>query len=353
MRVLQVAPRYAPRTGGVETHVREIGTRLRERGHSVRVVTADARPGERRRERVDGVPVRRHRALAPGGAFHVAPGVYAAVGGADADVVHAHNYHSLPLAFAAFGADGPFVATPHYHGRSASALRDVLLRAYRPLGCAALRRADRVIAVSEWERRLLAADFDVAAAVVPNGVDVERFRDAVPVDRDRPYVLSVGRLEEYKGVGHLIRAVPRLDPAYDVVVAGDGPDRNRLERLASEAGVADRVEFLGYVTDDELPGLYAGAAAFVTMSSFEAYGLTVGEALAAGTPCVVREERALSAWASRSDCVGVPPDRVGAEGVAAGVRDAVGRRAPAEPLPEWEDVVDRVESVYESVASDS
>jgi glycosyltransferase involved in cell wall biosynthesis len=115
-------------------------------------------------------------------------------------------------------------------------------------------------------------------------------------------------------------------------------------------GVADRVHFLSYVPDDDLPALYAGAAAFVTCSGFEAYGLTVAEALAAGTPCVVRRAGALVDWTDREDCVGVGSDAaVSPADVADGVREAVGRDAPSDPLPTWDEVVAETETLYRGV----
>ena len=295
MYIVQVTPGYPPSTGGVETHVEAISTRLVERGHDVTVVSADRGVGTAR-ERRDGVEVIRCRGFAPGGAYHISPGVWRPVRRLSADVVHAHNYHSLTLPAAALGAgDARFVVTPHYHGGSESSFRDRLLGLYAPVGGRVLRRADEVIAVSEWERNQLAEDFGVDATVIPNGIEVDRFADAEPYIHDRPYLLCVGRLEEYKGVQHVIRALPEL-PEYDLLVAGSGPYREDLERIAVENGVDDRVGFLGYVDDEELPGLYAGAEVFVTLSEFEAFGMTVGEALAAGTPCVVREAGALSDW---------------------------------------------------------
>jgi glycosyltransferase involved in cell wall biosynthesis len=409
VRLAFVTSRYPPHTGGVETHVAELAERFARAGHDVVVHTADRAPlavgssaeDERGdadagglpappRERRNGVLVRRHRGLAPGGAFHVAPGIAPAIRRADVDLVHAHNYHSLPVLFAALGTAGrdvPLVVTPHYHGGSASGLRDRLLAAYRPLGGWALRRADAIVAVSDWERRRLAADFGVDARVIPNGLDVERFvaaRETVdagrgpeeddgvgsgragvesgrpaaggtrstadepgPASRPRPYLLSVGRVEAYKGVQHVVRALEDL-PEYDLVVAGSGPYLDGLRSLAREAGVADRVDCRGYVPDDHLPGLYAGAAAFVTMSTFEAYGMTVAEALAAGTPCVVRPAGALVDWTDRADCVAAPPDDL-----PTAVREAVGLDAPAEPLPTWDDVVDRVAGVYADVLGPS
>lgn len=344
MRVCQVVPRYPPQTGGVETHVREISERLVARGHDVKVVTADAAANGDRRETRSGVSVRRCRGVEPGGAFHVAPGVARAVREVNADVVHAHNYHALPLLFAAVAAGGSrLVTTPHYHGGSASSVRDRLLTLYRPLGRWALRRADAIVAVSDWECERLADDFGVEVTVVPNGIDVERFRDADPLEWERPYLLTVGRLERYKGVQHVIRALPEL-PDYDLLVAGIGDYGDRLREVAREAEVTDRVDFLGYVADERLPSLYAGAEAYVTLSAFEAYGLTVGEALAAGTPCLVRRAGALVDWTDSDGVVGI--DSVGRETVAPAVERAVSCTVGRASVVGWDEVVDRLLNVY-------
>ncbi|NHN58915.1 MULTISPECIES: glycosyltransferase family 4 protein [Halorussus] len=356
MNILQVAPRYPPHTGGVETHVAEISRRLVARGHDVTVFTADAADGLPRRETRDGVRVRRFPGFAPGGAFHVAPGIAPAVRRTDPDVVHAHNYHSLPAFFAALGVtetfgfrrgadDVRFVVTPHYHGGSASDLRDRLLSLYRPLGGWALRRADDLVAVSEWEREQLRADFGVDATVIPNGLDVERFADAMPEERERPYLLCVGRLEAYKGVQHAIRALPEL-PEYDLVVAGSGDYRSELERVAREVGVSERVEFLGYVDDERLPGLYAGAAAYLLLSEFEAYGMTVAEALASGTPCVVRTGSALDDWTSTSGVIDI--HEVDAMTVAEAVIKVRNTDTDDTQIAEWPAIIDKLERRYKS-----
>lgn len=351
--VVHVTPRYPPRTGGVETHVAAVAEGLAHRGDTVTVVSADRERGEDRRERRNEVRVRRVRSLAPGGVGHLAPGVLRALWRIDPDVVHAHNYHSLPVATAALAlslrqTEVPFVVTPHYHGGSVAGIRDRLLSAYEPVGRRALRRADAVVAVSEWERRQLRDHFGVEARVIPNGLDVDRFRAAEPASRERPYLLTVGRLVEYKGVEHAIRALanPGLCE-FDLIVAGAGPDRSRLARIARESGVDDRVTFAGYVDDERLAGLYAGATAHLSFSTFESYGMTVAEALAAGTPSVVREAGALVDWAARADCVGVVDPTPGA--VASAVDDVRRVEPTAEGLLSWDDVVDDLSNLYDAV----
>jgi glycosyltransferase involved in cell wall biosynthesis len=109
-------------------------------------------------------------------------------------------------------------------------------------------------------------------------------------------------------------------------------------------GVGDRVEFLGYVPDRQLPPLYAGADVYVSLSEFEAFGLTVGEALASGTPCVLRDAGALSDWCDRDDCICVSD--ASSENVAKAVRRASGRSASPEGLYDWDDVVESVLDEY-------
>lgn len=345
MNILQVTPRYPPQSGGVETHVKETSERFSKRGHEVTVVTADAGNKGRRRERRNGVTVRRYRSIAPDGAMHVCPQITAAVWRSDASVVHAHNYHSFPLLFAAVGAgDRRFVVTTHYHGGSANPVRNRLLSLYRPLGRWAVRRADEVIAVSEWEQDQLESDFGVDATVISNGVDVERFAEATPTERERPYLLTVGRLERYKGVQHIIRAVSEL-PEYDLLIAGTGSYRKELERIAREESVGGQTEFLGYVPDDQLMSLYSGAEAYVTLSEFESYGMTVPEAISAGTPCVVRAAGGLRNW-GRYDCVEMI-EEVTPNSIANSVRAAVRLGSPGWTPPTWDQVATDLISLYD------
>jgi glycosyltransferase involved in cell wall biosynthesis len=348
-----VTHRYPPQTGGVETHVNRLAEGLTDRGHEVMVIAADADGAGNRRERRNGVDVRRVRSLAPDGAGYLAPGVATTLVGLDPDLVHAHNYHSFPMAISALSLVvrrtlTPFVVTPHYHGTSGDDLRDRLLSLYAPVGRWVLRRASAVIAVSEWERRQLRQDVDVEAQVIPNGLDIDRFRTATSESRERPYLLTVGRLVEYKSVQHVVRALANRRLAeFHLVVAGSGPYRDRLEAIADEEGVADRVTFAGYVDDDRLPGLYAGASVYLSLSTVEAYGMTVAESLAAGTPCVVRNTGALSDWVDCDGCHGVSkptPNRL-----AEAVSHLRGATPNTTELQTWDKMVDDIESVYESV----
>jgi glycosyltransferase involved in cell wall biosynthesis len=214
---------------------------------------------------------------------------------------------------------------------------------YRPVGRWALLRADDVVAVSDWEREQLRNDLGIDATIIPNGIDIERYRDVEPSKREQPYLLTVGRLEEYKGVQHVIRALPDL-PEYDLLVAGSGPYRKELEQIAIQQGVEDRVRFLGYVDDDDLPSLYAGADTYVTMSEFESFGITVGEALASGTPCIVLRRGALVDWETYGGVVGInSPDT---ESIYQAIRTVCSLDVPVDGIPVWDSHVEKLLNIY-------
>lgn len=100
------------------------------------------------------------------------------------------------------------------------------------------------------------------------------------------YVLSVGRIESVKRVDLIVRAMSEVPARVRLIVAGDGTQRMNVERAAADAGVADRVTFLGNVQDDELLELYAGALAVVYPPFDEDFGYVTLEAFLARKPVI-------------------------------------------------------------------
>lgn len=126
-------------------------------------------------------------------------------------------------------------------------------------------------------------------SVIPNGVDLAHFApgDAPPSPHQ---ILFVGRLMTQKGVDMLLRAfgaILRRHPDATLVIAGDGPQRLYLERLARFLGVRQQVSFLGWQSREELAALYRAAAVACVPSLYEPFGLVALEAMASGRPVVV------------------------------------------------------------------
>ena len=163
------------------------------------------------------------------------------------------------------------------------------IRADESLARNILQKADALIAISENTRadaiRLLGLHPERVHVIYPGVPEV--YFGAQPRPAERPYVLYVGTIEPRKNVDTLLDAWQsfRLRNDFDVVIAGSSGwgSEKTMARLASRL---QGVRYLGYVPEDELPGLTAGAMAFVYPSLYEGFGFPVAQAMAAGVPVI-------------------------------------------------------------------
>ena len=300
--------------GGGEVLVRLLAEGLARMGHHVSVLAVDRRGVPEGKVPFRLVPLKDLSAFSVRKALRLAK----------PDVVDAHNMESaVPAILAARSLGVPAVVTVNSawpaclfadmyrpgHGVcttcSVSGVRDCFekrppaqigVRVPAVVGYAEvrrrlfmLRRADRLIVHSDASRDLLARN-DIPERllrVVPNFDEPALHREAAP---EGETILSVGALTRTKGVHVLLEAFAILAPrrpAARLRFAGQGFLRETLEARARELGVADRVEFLGYVPHERVPDLYAKArvAAFVPVAE-EAFGRALFEAWGAGVPLV-------------------------------------------------------------------
>lgn len=290
MKILQISS--AASFGGGERYVADLANSLRARGHDVYAVLRPQSPliGHLKleRERIKTLPLR--NALDVPSAHELAR--FAARH--RVEIVHAHmaRDYSLAAYAARRNRQAKFIVTRH-----------VLFQMNR-LHRHTLARAHRVIAVSHAvarELRLQRIVSDGQLAVVPNGVDVERF--AVAFDRAQflqsiglpsnvPLVGSIGELRTLKRHDDFIRAAARVVsqfPETHFVLAGVDTSHSsevhkHLEQLVSETGLKERFRFLGWVVDAEK--LLSAIDVFVSASETESFGLAIAEAMAAGTAVV-------------------------------------------------------------------
>ena len=293
MRVALVCPYAWDRPGGVQSHIRSLAPALARRGHDVSVVA----PASTRR--IAGADVHDvYRVVFVGTSFpvpangSVAPisfGPRAAarlkteLGRIDPDVVHVHEPLIPSLSLLALGATHrPIVGTFH-------AARDASL-GYRAAQTWLRRRAARIhrrTAVSDAALALARRYFPGDYTLTPNGVDVERFATARPLDLGTtPTILFVGRIERRKGLEVLIQAVAGLrDRDVRLVVVGNGP-RLRASRLLA-GNLRINSAWLGRLSDEDVARVYRSADVYCAPNlGLESFGIVLLEAMAAGTPIV-------------------------------------------------------------------
>ena len=148
-----------------------------------------------------------------------------------------------------------------------------------------------MVAVCESLGRLaLRTDPELRYSVIPNGVDMTRFRPSARARSRHPRkvrCLVVARLVERKGVADLIHAIAMLERGrYELEIVGTGPDEPRLQELARQLGVSREVVFTGSVDRGSIAGRYRDADIFTLASWEEAFGNVFAEALASGLPIV-------------------------------------------------------------------
>jgi phosphatidylinositol alpha-mannosyltransferase len=155
-----------------------------------------------------------------------------------------------------------------------------------------LRRFDRMLCVSSAAQKYAKETLGLNAEISPNVVNLSNFkRPTKPRSSGPKSIVFLGRLVERKGCEYLLRAfvtVQRDFPDARLVIAGDGPERKKLEKLAGSLGIQPWVEFLGYVNEEQKIGLLSNAdiACFPSLYG-ESFGIVLIEAMAAGAKIVL------------------------------------------------------------------
>ena len=159
-----------------------------------------------------------------------------------------------------------------------------------------LRKADAVTTPTRRAAELLEAAADIQGVLaISCGIDASKFANAAPTSNEKPRVLFLGRLDFEKHIHNLLKAVALLPESLGTVVelVGDGGERENLQQLAKELGIADRVIFAGHITDAELPLAYERCTVFAMPSIAELQSIATMEAMATGRPVIAADAMAL------------------------------------------------------------
>ena len=303
MRVLLLNYEFPPVGGGAGHATANIASGLARLGVEAEVLTSRI-DGEQDGDEVAGVPVHRVSSWRVGVHDCGLRGAYTYLAGAALKLkqLHArrrydleHYFFSLPTGLLTLvpgvRPPTPYIVSlrgsdvPGYDPFNAKVER--LHKLMKPLNRRIWEQADRVVALSGAladTAKATAPELDID--VIPNGIDVRRFSppEGRPPER-RIRLVTVARLLERKGIQTILEACakPTLLPV-ELSIIGTGPFEPELRQMVDEMGLGDRVRFLGFVPNEELPRHYRRSDIFVLPSETESFGLVFAEAMSCGLP---------------------------------------------------------------------
>lgn len=370
LRVLLVATRYPPYMGGLETHVYEVGRRLARMGMDITVLTTDLSGKLPIEETSEGVKILRVRAWPEKRDYYVAPGITQHITKGQWDLIHCQGYHTFvpPLAMLAAGrANVPYILTFHSGGHSSrlrNGLRRVQWSVLRPL----FARAQKLIAVTEFESTFFQQQLRLPAEkfiVIPNGAhlpsamttaeSINEADDATWSMSSEPLILSIGRLERYKGHQRVLAALPEIHkkiPGAQLRIIGSGPYEAALWRMARKLKVADYVEIQAVPPGDRaaMAEVIKQADLVTQLSEYESQGIAVMEALALKRPVLVASTSALQEFADRGLVNAIPLESSSDKVAGTIVNQLCRPLIPVEvTLPTWDDCAANLFSLYQDV----
>jgi glycosyltransferase involved in cell wall biosynthesis len=360
MNILMVSARYLPFLGGVETHIDAVGQRLAAWGHNISVLTTDTTGALPIREERGGLSIHRVKAWPKNRDYHFAPSIYREIAQRrkDYDIIHFQGYNAFVPIIGMMGAircDIPFVLTFHSGGhpsRLRNSIRGLQQKSLSPL----VSHAAQLIGVSEFEADLMATNMRLDRrrfVVIRNGASLPS-PDPDPVT-DPYQIMSIGRLERYKGhhraieaLGHLLYRVP--DARLKIV--GSGPYEPDLRRLVRWLNLDEYVSFVSIPPAERqrFSNLLHTAGLVVLLSEYEANPLAVMEALAARRRVLVSNTSGLRELADEGWCRSIPIETTPV-GVAEAMATELMDRQQTAPfaVPTWDDCARQLLGVYEAV----
>ncbi|MBU4501648.1 MAG: glycosyltransferase family 4 protein [Nanoarchaeota archaeon] len=313
MRIVHVAIRFPPATGGGEQVVYNLAKQQVKMGNEVYVVTTDLmkevpREVDRslpKKETMDGINVIRMKTyptlLPVWGYGSVFFGLKKIINEIKPDIVHTHSYgyfHSDVLARLRRESGWKLVMTSHGFMPGRGIFKPIKEIYTKLIGRRTVKSLDVAFAVSKRDKKIFEDLGAENVYVVPNGVDLEKFKNLPSRDIFREkysikgkVILNVSRLEYDKGLDMLITAVSNLMPKFPdltlVIVGPDYGEEKKLRTLVKHLELEKQVIFTGEIKDlPTLLSIYAAADVFVLSTLDEPFGIVLLEAMACDIPIV-------------------------------------------------------------------
>jgi phosphatidylinositol alpha-mannosyltransferase len=293
MKIGIVCPYNIFKGGGVQECVQALASGLRRHGHTVRIITPQPR---------NHTGIKKSGVIFIGGgsdvkSLHTTAQISMSVN-SDAlqevldreqfDILHFHEPW-VPMVSRQILTRSNTVNLATFHAKlPETMIRRTIERVINPYTRSIIKYLHGFTAVSEAAAEYVRSINHLPVTIIPNGIDLAQFKRA-PIKPAGNHILFVGRLERRKGLKYLLNAFALLQqkmPAARLTIAGDGPDRRKLELRAQTLGL-NNVEFLGYIPTHEKINLLKSVDLFCSPALYgESFGIVLLEAMATGIPIV-------------------------------------------------------------------
>jgi len=296
---------FHPTIGGVETHIENTGKELIKLGYDVEVFTSDMDRDNRIKEKngnLGGIKIKRFKNLLKiSFAEMFFPGVFRAVKNSNADIFHVHTYRHL-YNFIFLFTKKPIFITPHwpiYKGQRSRKIQLIVDFVDKFLGKYIFKHFSKVCIVTELEAPWVESfgvkkeDIVLTPNCIPNyyfkTYNGDNFRNKYKIKKNELVVLSVSRIHESKGIDQLVRVAKFFPELKFVILGKDGGFKEELKKIINELNLKN-VILGGEVSEKEKLEAYAGSDIFSSPSHYEAFCISILEAMSQGCAVITSDE---------------------------------------------------------------
>ena len=303
MKIVQTPVRFYPFIGGVENYVYYLSKELVNQGHQVEVICANE-PQLINNDNIEGIQVKRLVYLGRIANTNITPSLPLILSREDYDIIHTHIPTPWSADWSALSSkikNKPLVVTYH-NDIIGDGIADYIARFYNSTFLKLLlKRADKIIITqpSYIKSSAYLRGYQDKVEVIPNGVDVDKFKPNENFNDDNNYtIFFLSLLDEfhrYKGLDILLKSlqiVKKEIPNIKLVVGGKGVLVDYYKKMVVSMELVGNVEFTGFISDDDIVDYYNQANVFVlpsTSSLQEGFGIVALEALACQTPVITTD----------------------------------------------------------------
>lgn len=309
--------------GGIHKTIDEIAKNLSKRGHDVTLLQGN--PSNLKDEEIyNGYKVKRVKSILGNHFFGLSPEMYFYLKknlyNLNFDVIHVHGYHKIfspeiIYYIKKISPETPIAFSPHLDTYRSSFVGKYFWNIYNIFGKNAFKNSSHIVSCSNFEAENIMTNFNVnngGITIINHGVDDFRPQNGKNNKNNKKGInlLYAGHLVDRKGVNFILESLYSLVHDFGVnnvslTVVGDGPEKNKLLKLAERLEIEDYITWKPFLPRTDLIDEIRNTDIFMLLSNSEAYGIIIAESLVLGTPCIVANSTALTEFTDENGCFGV------------------------------------------------